>query len=64
MAEPVEAVEMDVVGDTRVDSLPTSLVTVEVLGTVPDQATLDAKLAGWEHEMRKPGSIGWVRERV
>jgi len=64
MAEPIEAVEMDVVGDTRVDDLPTALVTVEILGTVPDRATLDATFAGWEDEMARPGSIDWVRSRL
>src|SRR5262249_30666128 len=43
-----DAQEMDPLGDTRVDDLPTSLLTVEILGTIPDRATLDHALAGWE----------------
>jgi hypothetical protein len=64
MAEPVEAVEMDFLGDTRVDDLPVSLVTVEILTTIPDRATLDATFSGWEDAMRKPGSLDWIRERT
>ena len=64
MAEPIEAIEMDVVGDTRVDDLPTRLLTVEILGTVPDRDALDTTFAGWEHEMANPGSLGWVRARM
>ena len=64
MAEPVEAVEMDPVGDTRVDDLPVTLVTVEILATVPDRAALDTLLAGWEREMPKRGSLDWVRRQV
>jgi hypothetical protein len=64
MAEPVEAVYMDPVGDTRVGELPTELVTVEILGVVGDRATLDQLLDGWEQAMGQPNSIQWVRDRL
>jgi hypothetical protein len=64
MAEPVEQVYMDPVGDTRVGELPTALVTVEILGVVPDRARVDELLAGWQDEMGKPNSLQWVRDRL
>ena len=64
MAEPAESVEMDPFGDTRVDDLPTELVTVEILGVVTDRAELERILAGWEDAMSGPDSIEWVRERL
>jgi len=65
MAEPAGSVEMDPLGDTRVDDLPTELVTVEVLGVVTDRATIDQLLAGWERVMEKgPNSLQWVRDRL
>jgi hypothetical protein len=64
MAEPSEPVIMDPVGDTVVPQLDVKLVTVEVLGVVPDREVLDRLLAGWEDEMGKPKSLQWVRERL
>jgi hypothetical protein len=65
MAEPAESVEMDPFGDTRVDNLPTELVTVEILGTIASREEVDQLLAGWEGAMEKgPNSIQWVRDRL
>lgn len=65
MAEPSEPVFMDPVGDTRVPELPTALVTVEILGVIPDRASVDQLLAGWEDRMGTgPDSLQWVRDRV
>jgi hypothetical protein len=65
MAEPSESVEMDPFGDTRVDDLPTELVTVEILGTIATREEIDQLLAGWEAAMDKgPNSIQWVRDRL
>ena len=64
MAEPSEPVFMDPIGDTRVPELPTELVTVEVLGIIPDRARVDELLAGWEGQMGKPNSLQWVRDRL
>jgi hypothetical protein len=64
MAEPVEQVYMDPVGDTRVGDLPTELLTVEILGVIPDRATLDRVLDGWADAMPGDNSIQWVRDRI
>jgi hypothetical protein len=64
MAEPTESVEMDPFGDTRVDALPTELVTVDVLGVITDRAQLDRVLDGWEQAMGTANSIQWVRDRI
>ena len=65
MAEPAGSVEMDPLGDTRVDDLPTEAVTVEILGVVADRAAVDQLLAGWEGAMdKKPNSLQWVRDRI
>jgi hypothetical protein len=65
MAEPAGSVEMDPFGDTRVDDLPTDLVTVEILGTVATRAEIERLLAGWEGVMEKgPDSLQWVRDRL
>jgi hypothetical protein len=65
MAEPAGSVEMDPLGDTRVDDLPTEALVVEILAVVADRATIDELLAGWEDVMEKgPNSIQWVRDRV
>lgn len=64
MREVVEPGAMDPVGDTWVQELPTELVTVEVLGVVSDRSALLGALEGWQDEMRRSGSIGWVRDRI
>jgi hypothetical protein len=65
MAEPAGSVEMDPLGDTRVDDLPTELLIVEILGTISSREEIDGLLAGWEDAMGKgPNSIQWVRDRV
>jgi hypothetical protein len=64
MFEPVEPLVSDAVGDVLVQHMPTSAVTVEVLGTVATRDDIDARLAGWEDAMPDLGSIAWVRERV
>ena len=65
MAEPAGSVEMDPLGDTRVDNLPTEAVTVEILGVIGDRAEVDQLLAGWERVMEKgPDSLKWVRDRL
>jgi hypothetical protein len=64
MAEPVEAVEMDIFGDTRVDEVPTELLTVEVLGVVTSREEIDRRFEGWEKAMRGRNSLQWVRDRL
>jgi len=64
MFEPVEPIASDGVGDIFVQHMPTSAVTVEVLGVIADRAEVERRLAGWEEQMTEPGSISWVRERL
>jgi hypothetical protein len=65
MAEPAGSVEMDPLGDTRVDDLPTEALTVEILGAVGTREEVDQLLSGWERAMDKsPNSIQWVRDRL
>ena len=64
MFEPVEPIASDGVGDIFVQHMPTSAVTVEVLGVVADRADIDTRLAGWADVMPESGSITWVRERI
>ena len=65
MAEPAGSVEMDPFGDTRVDDLPTEALLVEILGVIPDRATIEQLLSGWEGAMEQgPNSLQWVRDRI
>ena len=64
MYEPVEPMVSDAVGDVLVQHMPTSAVTVEVLGTIATRDDIDTRLAGWEDAMPARGSIDWVRERI
>jgi hypothetical protein len=64
MAEPVEPIISDMFGDERLQSLPTSLVTVEVLGVVEGRSSVDQLLSGWSDAMRTPNSVSWVRDRL
>jgi hypothetical protein len=64
MYEPIEPVYSDGVGDVLVQRMPTSAVTVEILGNVATRDDIDARLAGWEDVMPERGSIDWVRQRI
>ena len=64
MGEPIEPIASDGIGDLRVQNLPTSDVTVEVLGVVEDRETLDRVLGGWQDAMSQPNSLEWVRARI
>ncbi|GMU77323.1 MAG: hypothetical protein AMXMBFR46_01240 [Acidimicrobiia bacterium] len=64
MFEPVEPLASDGVGDIFPQHLPTSAVTVEVLGIAPTRDDVDRRLAGWEDAMPAAGSIAWVRGRI
>lgn len=64
MREPREPLEMDPFGDTRVPSMPADVVTVEILGEVPDLAAVEAVLDGWSAAQGADGSLGWVRDRL
>lgn len=64
MREPVAGVVEDPFGDIWALSEPTEAVTVGVVGTVPDRATLDAALSGWQEEMVRPDSVRWLAGRL
>jgi hypothetical protein len=51
-------------GDERLQAMPTSLLTVEVLGIVEGRSRVDELLSGWAEAMKAPNSISWVRDRL
>jgi len=63
MFEPVEPMASDAVGDVFVQHMPTSAVTVEVIGMVASRDDIDQRLAGWADVMPDEGSMAWIRER-
>lgn len=64
MREPAEPLIMDPFGDTQVASLPADEVTVEILGSIGDLATVESTLDGWSDAEQRDGSLDWVRERL
>ncbi len=64
MAEPLEPVEMDPLGDSFVPDMPVELITVEILATITDRSELDSTLDGWSDAMEEPDGVGWVRRRL
>ena len=64
MREPTEPILADPFGDTVVQSMPSNLLTVEVLAEVKTRAEVDRALAGWETAMGAPRSLAWVRDRL
>jgi hypothetical protein len=64
MTVPVEPIIKDMFGDQHLQSLPTKLLTVEVLGVVATRAELDLLLHGWASAMGQPDSLQWVRDRL
>ena len=64
MAEPIEPLYSDGIGDIEVQPVRTEDVTVEILAVVPAREALDAMLDGWQDAMTGPNSIAWVRDRV
>jgi len=64
MAEPVEPLGSDGIGDLYVQNMPTDAITVELLGAFPSREDLERKLAGWEAAMTGGNSLEWVRARI
>jgi hypothetical protein len=64
MGEPNAPMSVDLFGDVYESSLPTSAVTVAVVGWIPDRARLEETLAGWQEAMGRPDSISWLTERL
>jgi hypothetical protein len=51
-------------GDMEVERLPVGAVAVQVLGTIPTLAEVEAILDGWPDQMTRPDSIAWVVDRL
>ena len=64
MAEPLEPLGSDGIGDLYVQGMPTDVVTVELLGHCATLEEVEKLLEGWETAMPQPGSLDWVRARV
>ncbi len=64
MGEPVAPLLSDGIGDLELPQMPTELVTVEILGTIPDHDRLESILAGWRDAMSRTGSLDWLRDRL
>lgn len=63
MLEVIEPV-VDVLGAEFSSPVPTSSVTVEVLGTLPERDTVLAVLDDWRSKQGDANSIAWVRDRL
>src|SRR5262245_60240643 len=57
MFEPIEPMVSDAVGDVLVQHMPTSAVTVEIIGHIATRDDIEARLSGWEDVMPERGSI-------
>ena len=64
MMEPVEPIISDMFGDEHLQSMPTRLLVVEVLGVVAPRRQLDVLLHGWADAMGQADSLSWVRDRL
>jgi hypothetical protein len=53
-----------VAGTHKADETEVEAMTVAVVGAVPDQATVEDLLAGWEDAMTKPDSVAWLVDRL
>lgn len=51
-------------GDWFYEDLPPGTMSVAVIGRVPGREALDAAVAGWETEMKRPDGVAWVLERL
>lgn len=51
-------------GDFHARHVSEHALGIEVLGVVPGRAAVEAVMSGWEQEMREPGGIAWLRDRV
>jgi len=64
MCEPNAPMSVDLFGDVYERSLPTSAVTVAVVGWVADRARVEQVLDGWQTAMAGPASISWLTDRL
>ncbi len=64
MREPNAPMSTDPFGDVYGSSLPTSAVTVAVVGWIADRARLEQVLEGWQSAMGQENSVSWLAERL
>jgi hypothetical protein len=64
MAEPNARVTVDLFGDTYDSQVPTSAVTVAVVGWIADRARMEQVLDGWQTAMTEPNSVSWLADRL
>jgi hypothetical protein len=55
---------VDLFGDLFEPLVPTSAVTVAVVGWIADRVRLEQILDGWQTAMARPDSISWLAERL
>jgi len=64
MGEPNAPMALDLFGDVYESNLPTSAVTVAVIGWIADRARLEQVVDGWAAAMTEPNSIAWLADRL
>jgi len=64
MLEPVSGNFEDPFGDIFPSRPSLELLTVAVVGWIPDRERLDAVLAGWEDAMPASDSVSWLAARL
>jgi hypothetical protein len=64
MGEPNVALSEDLFGGIHENRLPTSAVTVAVVGWIADRARVDQVLDGWQQAMEPDNSLVWLVERL
>jgi hypothetical protein len=55
---------LDLFGDVYESQVPTSAVTVAVVGWIADRARLEQVLEGWQTAMTEGNSVSWLAERL
>lgn len=62
---PIGGLIEDPFGDVyEVGQATAHQLTVAVIGWFPDRAKLDEVLAGWQDQMDRENSIGWIADRL
>jgi len=64
MREPSLPMATDLFGDVWSVKVPTTAVTVAVVGWIADRARVEAVLEGWEEAMAGPDGVSWLVQRL
>ncbi len=64
MREPLVPMIEDPFGGDWKGFLNVDELSVRVVGWIPDRATMEQILTGWEGEMTKPNGVAWLAERL